>query len=283
MILPITYDDPDLPLHIFQWTPSVELEPQHHHHSFEMGLCMAGSGTFYFGQTEYPVVPGDLFIVNILENHIAQSAIDQPCEFIFLNFDADLLAKEEPELMVPFRYYPFHFRNRLQGDGEVMDRLRSMIVRMYEERSHRAPGHKTAVKSLLLSICVELLRMSKEEVDVTTWMDGVHNYESIRPVLQYMEQHYQEDLDLSQLARWFHISQSHLSRLIAEATGRKFKSHMLTLRIQHAKRSLAVTTDSVTDIAFDCGFQSMAAFYRNFKEAVGMSPEAYRRQVSATR
>ncbi|CAN7350252.1 AraC family transcriptional regulator [Paenibacillus sp. LjRoot153] len=279
MILHITYEDKELPIDIFKWTPSAEFETQHQHHSFEMGLCLSGSGQFYFGDAVYPVTPGDIFIVNILERHIAKSEINDPCEFIFLYFDSELLAKEEPELMVPFRYYPFHLRNRLDGKAVVMEQLRMKIKQMYEEMEYRIPGYRTAVKSLLLSICVELLRMSKNEISSSTWLDGMHNYEYIRPVLQYMEQHYQRDIDLSQLTLLFHISQSHLSRLILESTGRKFKSHIITLRIQHAKRLLAVTSMSVTDICYDSGFQSMATFYRNFKLYVQMSPEDYRRLV----
>ncbi|OCT15127.1 AraC family transcriptional regulator [Paenibacillus pectinilyticus] len=282
MILPITYDDKELPIDIFKWTPSASLESQHHHHSFEMGLCLSGRGSFYFGQTVYTVAPGDIFIVNVLESHIAQSDPDDPCEFVFLNFDSELLAKEEPELMVPFRYYPFHFRNRLQGDARLIEQLRCKLEYMYAEKLEKAPSYKTALKSLLLSICVDLFRMSKEEVSRSSWLDGMRNYEHIRPILHYIEQHYQRDLDLTQLAQLFHISQSHLSRLILEATGRKFKSHLITLRIQHAKRLLALTASSVTEISYECGFQSMATFYRNFKEYVMMTPENYRRLVFVT-
>ncbi|WP_435171321.1 helix-turn-helix domain-containing protein [Paenibacillus glycanilyticus] len=277
MILHITYEDNELPINSFKWTPSFELETQHHHQSFEMGLCLSGSGQFYFGSTVYRVVPGDIFIVNILENHIAQSDHGCPCEFLFLNFDSGLLAKEEPELMVPFRYYPFHFQNRLHGNTDSMERLRTMIKQIYAEKEERAPGYRTAVKSLLMTICVELLRMSKEEISNTKWLDGMRNYEHIRPVLQYMDEHYQTEISLSQLASLFHISESHLSRLILEATGRKFKSYLSTLRIQHAKRLLATTIMPVTEICYECGYQSMATFYRNFKQFVEMSPEDYRR------
>ncbi|AEI40327.1 AraC family transcriptional regulator [Paenibacillus mucilaginosus] len=279
MILHIAYEDKELPVNIFKWIPLPSLEQQHHHPCFEMGMCISGRGTFHFGTTVYPVAPGDIFIVHVLESHIAQSHPDHPCEFLFLNFDAELLEKEEPELMVPFRYYPFHFRNRLEGDGVMMERLRVLIRQIYEEKRSMAPGYRTAVKSLLLSICVELLRMSKEEISSTIWMDGMRKYEHVRPVLQYIETHYQKDIDLTRLAQLFHISQSHLSRLILEATGRKFKSHIVTLRIQHAKRLLAGTSMNVTEICFDCGFQSMASFYRNFKQYVQMSPEDYRRTV----
>lgn len=101
---------------------------------------------------------------------------------LFLNFDSGPLAKEEPELMVPFRYYPFHFQNRLHGNTDSMERLRTMIKQIYVEKEERAPGYRTAVKSLLMTICVELLRMSKEEISNTTWLDGMRNYEHIRPV-----------------------------------------------------------------------------------------------------
>ncbi|WP_338113432.1 helix-turn-helix domain-containing protein [Paenibacillus allorhizoplanae] len=75
------------------------------------------------------------------------------------------------------------------------------------------------------------------------------------------------------------LSVSHIYPEILESTGRKFKSHIITLRIQHAKRLLAVTSMSVTDICYDSGFQSMATFYRDFKLYVQMSPEDYRRLV----
>jgi mannose-6-phosphate isomerase-like protein (cupin superfamily) len=133
MILQITYDDNELPINIFRWVPKSILEPQHHHHSFEMGLCISGSGLFYFGDQTYRISPGDLFIVNVLENHIAQSDESSPCEFIFINFDPELLEKEEPELLVPFRYYPFHFRNRLTGNddyGKRSSKPRRPIVQL---------------------------------------------------------------------------------------------------------------------------------------------------------
>jgi AraC-like DNA-binding protein/mannose-6-phosphate isomerase-like protein (cupin superfamily) len=281
MILQITYDDNELPINIFRWVPKSILEPQHHHHSFEMGLCISGSGLFYFGDQTYRISPGDLFIVNVLENHIAQSDESSPCEFIFINFDPELLEKEEPELLVPFRYYPFHFRNRLTGNDEVLERMRHTIQQLWEEKQQAAPAYRTAIKSLLFSLCVELLRMSKDEIDHTAWLEGVSNYEYVKPILHYIEQNYQRDIDLLQLAQLFHLSQSHISRLILEATGRKFKSHLVTLRIQHAKRLLAGTRASVTDICYECGFQSMATFYRNFKHYVLQTPEDYRHSCAA--
>lgn len=280
MILHITYDDCELPVNIFKWVPQTALEIQHHHRSFEIGLCVSGRGLFHFGNRTYPIAQGYMFIVNVLESHIAQADEDDPCEFVFINFDPEVLEKEEPELMVPFRYYPFHFSNLLEGDKESMARLRLIIQQIWEEKEIMAPGFRTAIKSLLLSLCVELLRLSKQEISSSKWNDGLRNYEHIRPVLSYIEKHYQKDLDLLQLGQLFHLSQSHISRLILGATGRKFKNHLLTLRIQHAKRLLAGSEKSVTDICYDCGFQSMATFYRNFKQYALQSPEEYRRSCA---
>lgn len=277
MICHVIYEDALLPVNIFKWTPHTELMPQHHHHCFEMGLCLSGSGRFHFGDASYPVNPGDLFIINMLESHIAQSHEGKPCEFIFLNFDPQLLEQEEPELALPFRYYPFHFRNRLEGDEQTLARLRELMAALWQEKQLSAPGYRTAIKSGLLALCVELLRMSRKDINHTAWTEGARNYEHIRPVLQYIGLHYQNDISLHQLSSIFHLSQSQISRLILEVTGRKFKSHLLAHRVQHAKRLLAGTAMSVTDICFECGFQSLATFYRNFKSCVAVSPEDYRR------
>ena len=48
------------------------------------------------------------------------------------------------------------------------------------------------------------------------------------------------------------------------------------VRIEHACTKLRKTKESVTDIAFDCGFKNMSYFYRVFKGKMNVSPKKYR-------
>ncbi|MFC4776225.1 helix-turn-helix domain-containing protein [Paenibacillus sp. GCM10023252] len=272
----IKYEDMDLPVDIFRWSPSTSREQQHYHHSFEIGLCESGSGRFYFGDKSYSIEQNDLFIVNHMEDHIAQSDPDDPARFIFIYFDPSLLQSEEPDLLMPFAYFPLRFRNRLSGDSERLEELRVLIRKLWEEQDRRSPGYRTAIKSHMLLLCVQLLRLTREEFQQEEWQRGARSYHFIRPVLQYIADNYQQELELKTLADMLSLSLSQTSRLIQEATGLKFKDYLLSHRIQHAKRMLGTTDASVTDICYACGFQSLATFYRSFARTVGMSPTVYR-------
>ena len=71
---------------------------------------------------------------------------------------------------------------------------------------------------------------------------------------------------------------------------RRFKAlfgdtpHQLRIaaRIEHARRLLALTDRSVTDVCLEVGFESLGSFSALFARRVGHSPSAYRAQVRAT-
>jgi AraC family transcriptional regulator of adaptative response / methylphosphotriester-DNA alkyltransferase methyltransferase len=56
------------------------------------------------------------------------------------------------------------------------------------------------------------------------------------------------------------------------------KKYYDTLRIQEAKRKLLETNDTITDIAYSAGFQSLSAFYKFFQKSMNSSPAKYRKE-----
>lgn len=81
-----------------------------------------------------------------------------------------------------------------------------------------------------------------------------------------------DDLDLGMVARSCGVSEGHLSRLFHRATGLTFREFMAQVRVEHAKGLLLRTGKGVTEIAFECGFQSLSQFHRVFRRAYGMTP-----------
>jgi AraC-like DNA-binding protein len=81
-----------------------------------------------------------------------------------------------------------------------------------------------------------------------------------------------EDLDLSLVARHCGVSEGHLSRLFHHATGLTFREYVAQVRLEHAKSLLLRTGKGVTEIAFECGFQSVSQFHRVFRKAHGKAP-----------
>lgn len=81
-----------------------------------------------------------------------------------------------------------------------------------------------------------------------------------------------EDLVLSTVARHCHVSEGHLSRTFHHATGLTFREYLAQVRVEHAKNLLLHTNRSVTEIAYESGFQSISQFHRSFRRATGKTP-----------
>lgn len=72
-------------------------------------------------------------------------------------------------------------------------------------------------------------------------------------------------------------SPNYLSRRFRQAVGIGVHQYLMFIRLQHAANELLSTNDSVTEIAFRCGFVSSNYFKDAFKNAYGVSPRDYRK------
>lgn len=90
-------------------------------------------------------------------------------------------------------------------------------------------------------------------------------------------QGYGEPLSLSEIAKSAILSRFHFSRVFREATGVSPGRYLSAVRIYQAKRLLATTTLSVTDISLAVGYNSLGSFTNHFTDSVGASPTRFRR------
>jgi ligand-binding sensor protein/AraC-like DNA-binding protein len=102
------------------------------------------------------------------------------------------------------------------------------------------------------------------------------------PALEYIQDHYSEDLSLAALAKLCRVSPNYFSRIFNRSLGENLAQYVQRVRIFHAKRRLAETEDPVTSISFDMGFEDSGYFNKVFKKLVGMTPSEYRRDTIGT-
>ena len=96
-------------------------------------------------------------------------------------------------------------------------------------------------------------------------------------IYQYIEQNFQGNISLSELAEQMYTSTSTLSRLFKKKTGIFFAEYINKVRLEYAVQELLCSDDSITKIAIDSGFSNLSVFNRVFKESYGMSPSEYRK------
>jgi AraC family transcriptional regulator len=88
---------------------------------------------------------------------------------------------------------------------------------------------------------------------------------------------YGEPLSLSDIAKSAILSRFHFCRVFTEATGVSPGRYLSAVRIYQAKRLLASTSLSVTEISLAIGYNSLGSFTNRFTQSVGASPTRFRR------
>lgn len=86
---------------------------------------------------------------------------------------------------------------------------------------------------------------------------------------------------VSRLAKISGVSQAHFARSFRDAFGVPPHRYLLTRRIERAKALLRDTDLSITDIAFQTGWDSLGTFGRTFRDITGESPSALRKREKA--
>ena len=98
-------------------------------------------------------------------------------------------------------------------------------------------------------------------------------------VKEYLDNHYMNpDCTLFCVARYVHVSHSHLSLIFKEAMGTTFTHYLTQLRIKKAKHLLSSTDMMVYEITTSVGYENPTYFSTVFKKATGLSPKEYRNE-----
>lgn len=102
-------------------------------------------------------------------------------------------------------------------------------------------------------------------------------------VLVHIQRHLDDPLPLDELAKVACFSPFHFHRLFRGLVGETVAGHVRRLRLERAAMRLKPGggDDSVTQIAFEAGYESLEAFSRAFKALFGASPSEYRARYAA--
>ena len=93
---------------------------------------------------------------------------------------------------------------------------------------------------------------------------------------EFLNDHKSDQLSLDKISKHIGISKYYLHRLFSEIYGMTPLEYLSNIRIKDAKNKLRYTKRSVSQIAFECGFDSAHYFSYLFKKRIGASPTQFR-------
>jgi transcriptional regulator GlxA family with amidase domain len=102
--------------------------------------------------------------------------------------------------------------------------------------------------------------------------------ERLRQVQAYIVEHFKTGLSVKEAAGRAHLGVEAFCRYFRKATGRTFTQYINEFRIGYARRLLTGSPLSVSQIAWECGFESPAYFSRVFRQFTGLPPVQYQQQ-----
>ena len=251
--------------------------PVHWHDEVEIIYIKKGSITIYIGEESFPAREGDLFFVNSGELHFMESD-DMNVEYYTLLFPWAFLSFQiedalEREVFMPLRQKKLLLP--IRAEEPISEKqISAIICEVIAVNDKKKKGYQLRTRSLLLELVECFI---KEDAFLQATITGTSGIQ--RELLAYIQEHYTEKITLSMLASEFHLSEKYISWYFKEHFNISFIQYVSHLRMTKAKDLLLTTEQSVTEIAFSCGYPSVNFFIRSFKELHGVTPLQYRKQI----
>lgn len=123
----------------------------------------------------------------------------------------------------------------------------------------------------------ELLNDIKEEISAFIRERRGTENETISKILDYIYEHYNEDLDLAEVARVFNFNYSYLSSYFNQYVSEGFSGYLNGIRVSEACKLLKENDKTIVEISQIVGYSDQSYFSRVFKKVTGMSPMAWRK------
>jgi AraC-like DNA-binding protein len=128
---------------------------------------------------------------------------------------------------------------------------------------------------LEMKACLYLL--CSEVMENTKLIDSIKpDYELLHKILNYSQENFTKDISLKTISTQFGYSYTYLSKYLNNILGISFVDFINENRINYALYLLKNTQNTITDIAYTCGYSSIRSFNRNFLKITNNTPKSYR-------
>lgn len=154
--------------------------------------------------------------------------------------------------------------------------LEAIAMMLLAELQQENLGSRLYIESLSNVLAVHLLRQYTTVKPHVPIYEGGLSQRQLVQVLEYINDHLDQEIKLADLAALLGMSQFHFCHLFKQAIATTPYQYLLQQRIERAKQLLKQTDQSIAEIAFLCGFNSHSHLSKQFRQLTGMTPTVYR-------
>ncbi|WP_372775108.1 AraC family transcriptional regulator [Mangrovibacterium sp.] len=153
----------------------------------------------------------------------------------------------------------------------IKEEIIDTYLKIYELVEKERPGFQQIASGMVVKLLGYIVSFEKRK-----GFSGKHIAKVIEEVRFLMRQNIEMEFNMEELAREHNVGYSYFRKMFKKYTGVSPAQYHLQLRIIRAKELLVSTEKTITEIAFQLGFQNVYHFSLLFKRKVGKSPSNFR-------
>ncbi|MDS0524626.1 AraC family transcriptional regulator [Clostridium sp. SHJSY1] len=249
---------------------------RHYHDGYEIYYLLQGERNYFIKDKVYNVSKGNLVFINMNDLHKTLDSEKSKIfyERILINFKkdflSDMLASEVEGNIFSLLKIDSGVINL---DFEESNIIEEFFFKMLNEEKNKSVNSELYIKTLLIQLLITINRYKAKYIKLNE-NEKNHN---IFKIVKYLNDNFSNKISLSSLSELFFMSESHLSRTFKKVTGFNIITYLNIIRIKEAQRILSNSDDTITEIAYKVGYESITHFERVFKSITSMSPLKYRK------
>ena len=244
----------------------------HWHSSIELIRVLSGELQVTLEDQTITCTSGDILLVN---SEVIHGAIPKNCVYRCLVFNPAFLktGNDRCNLFLENLLMQEYFLCEKIQDEEVRQIVCDMMQAM-EEQKDGYTFKVIGLSAMLFGVIQEKGLFSKEH---HTGKD-TQKIHKLKKVLKFMRDNFSEEITLDDMARVADLSTKYFCSFFKNMTGTTPVKYLLAYRVECAARKLIGSDDSITKIAYDCGFNDLSYFIKTFKDLKKITPKNYRKK-----
>lgn len=249
------------------------MQPEHWHQGIELNYLIKGKYLRFAleGQT-YHFNSGDIWLVN--RRQISASGEAGEWEYEGLIIDDDFLLSQ----------YPSSINWNLNLLGQKSTKKQRAYNELVKEivalgRLCRKPL-TDARRFIVLSHLMKIIVLLDQNFNNKEQIVQSPNLALGDEIIKYINEHFQEDIQVGDIAQKFNISHVTLNRQLKQTNNLSMGKYIKLVRLMHARELLLNTNKSIELVAYESGFSNTRVLNRNFKSWKYKTPTEYRNEFS---
>lgn len=246
--------------------------PIHWHRQFEIVRVVSGALNMYINTVEYRLNAGDSLLVQCGKLHRGEP---QNCIYECVVFDLNMLRKHSGDItgtfILPIMNGTKSIRPELISGAS---QLCGIIEHLFELMRLPVKYYELSVYSALFELFY-MLYCEKRIIQAKESEQNRQRIKALTELIDWIEANYTEQITLQKLSAVSGMSEKYLCRFFKEFTSKTLFGYINEMRIDSACREILGGDRSITEAAFDSGFNNLSYFSKTFKRYKGCTPREY--------